>query len=69
MGLAEAIAYVNGQVACALAEVEGMKAENAQRTLRGESMAYVYDDFVAIIDKYCISHNGVLGLFQNAWRG
>lgn len=53
-------AYIMGQVACALAEIEGMRAENMQREHRGESMAYVMDDFVKAIDKYAIHHNAVI---------
>ncbi len=53
-------AYVNSQVACALIEAQGMVAENMQRAALGQSMAYVEDDFAAIINKYGIHHNAVL---------
>ena len=53
-------AYVMAQAACANAEVAGMTAENMQREHRGESMAYVFDDFFAITEKYPIHHNAVV---------
>lgn len=58
-------AYVMAQAACAIAEVEGMKAENMQRQQRGESMAYVEDDFAGIADKYGIHHNALITLFHD----
>lgn len=61
------IAYVNCQVACAMAEIEGMKAENMQRSIEGNSMAYVHDDFCRIIDKYGLDHNTVLTTLRAYW--
>lgn len=58
-------AYIIAQAACAMAEIEGMKAENMQRQQRGESMAYVEDDFIGIPDKYGIHDNAVIGLFHD----
>lgn len=58
-------AYTMAQAACALAEIEGMKAENMQRELRGESMAYVFDDFFAITEKYPIHHNAVVAWMRD----
>lgn len=57
-------AYVVAQSICALAEIEGMKAENQQRMHRGESLAYVEQQFVDVIGRNCISHNQVLSLFH-----
>ena len=56
-------AYVYAQSVSALAEIEGMKAENMQREVLGYSMAYDADTFFAVIDKYGISHNAVLTTF------
>ena len=53
-------AYITAQAACAIAEIEGMKAENMQREALGQSMAYVFDDFFAITEKYPIHHNAVI---------
>jgi len=56
-------AYVMAQAACALIEAQGMVAVNKTRELRGESLAYVEEDFMAVINKYGIDHNSVLGTF------
>jgi len=52
-------AFVNSQVACALIEAMGMKAENQQRTHLGQSIAYGEEAFAALIEKYGIHHNAV----------
>lgn len=57
-------AYVFAQSVCALAEIEGMKAENMQREFLGKAMAYDAGAFVAVIKKYDIHHNAVLGTFR-----
>ena len=59
-------AYINAQVACALIQAKGMEAENQQRELRGESMAYMEEDFAALIEEYGIHHNAVLGMLNDA---
>lgn len=66
MTRSEAVAYVQAMTACALAEIEGMKAENTQREKSGYSPAFVFDDFSAVIEKYGIHHNAVIGLFQQS---
>ena len=38
-------------------EMNGMIAENKQREVLGESMAYRYEDFVDLIERYNIHHN------------
>ena len=60
----EKVAYINAQVACALIEAEGMKAENAQRAHLEQSMAYPEVAFTDLINKYGIYHNAVLTLFH-----
>lgn len=42
----------------AMIEVEAMKAENKDRELRGESLAYTEKDFIAIQEAYGMHHNG-----------
>ena len=59
----QSAAYVYAQSVCALAEIEAMKALNMQRAACGHSMAYVEEAFLAVIDKYGISHNAVLTTF------
>ena len=58
------VAYIQAQTACAIIEAAGMTAENKQREACGHSMAYVEDDFDAVIQKYGIHHNAVLSLFE-----
>lgn len=57
-------AYIQAQTACALIEMEGMKAENQHRITRGETIAYDGEAFMAIIEKYGIHNNGVIGFFH-----
>ncbi len=59
------VAFINSQIACALIEMNGMIAENAQRKIQQESPAYVGDDFERLINKYGIHHNGVIGYFRS----
>ena len=54
------IVYTNGVLLQARMEMEGMIAENKQRELRGESMAFLYDDFDNLINKYGIYHNALI---------
>lgn len=56
-------AYVNSQAACALLEMEGMKAANSQHE---DCQPYDENAFQAVIEKYGIHHNGVLRVV-NEW--
>jgi nitrous oxidase accessory protein NosD len=58
-------AYVQAQAAAALIEAMGMAAENMQRSHQGASIAYDEKAFLAIIEKYGIHHNSVIGLFHS----
>lgn len=51
---------INASVARALIHLEGMKAENAQRACRGESMAYLEKDFESIIGEEQIGFNDII---------
>lgn len=62
----EAAAFINSQVACALIEVESMKAANTERESQGYALAYDEEAFMAIIDKYGIDHNAVLTVLREA---
>ena len=53
-------AFIASQTACAMAEIEGMKAVNQYREMQGYSQAYGEEDFFAIPDKYVIGHNAVI---------
>lgn len=57
-------AYVFAQAVCAMAEIESMKAANMERDAQGASMAYDEAAFLAVIEKWGIHHNGVLGQFH-----
>lgn len=57
-------AFIYAASACALVEAAGMTAENAQRTHRGESMAFVEEHFAKVIEKYGIHSNAVLTVFS-----
>lgn len=48
-----------------LVKAMGMFSENMQRQHRGESMAYVEDDFDKLIDQTGVHHNGVLTRWQS----
>jgi hypothetical protein len=57
-------AYVIAMAACAMAEVAGMQAENHQRAHRGESMAYVEQDFTDV----CEMFDMMVGKMLRNWR-
>ena len=60
MTVEEKIAFINSQVACALITLEGMKAMNREREMRGESLAYGEHAFFDLRNEFIISHNSVL---------
>jgi hypothetical protein len=49
-----------------LAEIADMHAENQQRQRSDYSPAYVEEQFAAVIDRYGISHDAVLRIFEEA---
>lgn len=57
-------AFVMSQTACALAEIEAMKAANTERERAGYALAYGEESFLAVIERYSIGHNAVIGLFH-----
>jgi hypothetical protein len=58
-------AYSMTMIAQAMITAMGMHAENEQRKVRGESMAYVSDDFERLINDNGIHHNAVLTQWSN----
>ena len=62
----QAAAYIFAQAMCAQAEIAGMQAVNAQYVARGEEPPRSEAEFTAMIDRYGISHNAVLRLFEEA---
>ncbi len=57
-------AYIMSQVACALIELEAMKAANYQRAQLGQAQEYSEDAIVSLIDKYHLDHNSVIEKLQ-----
>ena len=58
------VAFLFSQSVCALAEIEGMKAENMMRESRGEAMAFTYDMIAEVPQKYGIHHNSAVTLLN-----
>lgn len=58
-------AYVFAQTVSAMAEIEAMKALNTERERNGHALAYSEEAFLQVIDRYGISHNQVIALFQS----
>jgi len=53
----EKLLYFKNCMLQAEIEMNGMIAENKQRESLGYSMAFVYDNFMELIEKYNIYHN------------
>lgn len=53
-------AYVIAQAACASAEIAAMQAAN-----QAQAGKYSEQDFLAVIDRYCIGHNAVISTFRS----
>lgn len=64
----QSAAYIFCMGVAAMAEIEAMKAENEVRRIRDESPAHGYDEFMAVIERHEIHHNGILGWFQSCDR-
>lgn len=62
----QAAAFVAAQTAQMLVELEAMKAANRARQRNDYSDAYGEEEFLALIDKWGLSHNAVLTTFGNA---
>lgn len=54
------VAYINAQVACMLAELEAMKARNAQDRSGGCHPTFTEDDFRGLPDRMGVHHNAVV---------
>ncbi len=53
-------AYINAKAASMIVEMNGMVAENLQRFHRNESLAYDYDAFTTLLDKYQLGENTLI---------
>lgn len=61
----EKIAYINSQVACALIEMEGMKAENKHREINGLQLKYNEKAFINLLKDYMIGYDTVMRYFNH----
>ena len=59
-------AFLDSQTACALIEMESMKALNTYREMRGETIAYNEQAFLDLIPRYGIHHNQALLTLRGA---
>ena len=57
--------YIQSQIACAMIEMEAMKAANSQHPT---DQPYEEKAFLDLIDKYGIYHNAVVGTLNNQYR-
>ena len=65
MNQEQRITFINSQIACANAEVEGMKAENQYRVDCGHSIAYGEEAFYKVAETYGLTHNQVIEYLSN----
>lgn len=56
--------FLRSQIACAMIQMEGMKAENADRQARGHSVAFTYMAFDSLIDQYGIGANDAIRILR-----
>lgn len=56
--------FIQSQATSAMIEAMGMQAENEQRKINGESLAYREEHFVELINKYGLGHNSVITFLQ-----
>ena len=59
------LVYIKSQLLCAEIEMNAMIAENKQREILGQSMAYTEDAFMKLIEKYGIYHNAIVSSLCN----
>ena len=58
-------AFIFSQVACALAQIEGMKVMNTERERNGLALAYDEQAFLDVPIQYGITHNAVVEFFRS----
>jgi hypothetical protein len=58
-------AYIISQSIAALAEIEGMKAENKEREILGHSPVYGETAFLSVIEKYDLGTNSVINYLNS----
>jgi hypothetical protein len=65
MDSAARTAFILSQVMACQCELEGMKALNQWREMRGESQAYGEGAFLALSARYGIDHDSVVNYLSN----
>jgi len=60
----EMAVLIQSQIACAMITAMAMKAENKQRAMNGESLAYTEKDFLALLDEYQLHHSDTVDMLQ-----
>lgn len=60
VGGLQSMVYVFSQSVAAMAEIEGMKAANADSAQRGEPMRFYQDDFQDVTRSHGLHHNTVV---------
>lgn len=58
-------AFVNAQVACAMAEIAAMQAHDRWQRAVGTDQFYTEEAYSAVPDKFGIGHNAVITFFQD----
>ena len=56
----ERVAYIISQSVCAMVTAMGMQAENEQRKVLDQSMAYGDEAFEKVLDDFGVHHNNVI---------
>lgn len=64
MDQAARIAFIQSQVLCAYAQLEAMKAENAECVRAGRSLTFDTHHFSSVPDVYRLGHNDVLAYLR-----
>lgn len=65
----QAAAYVHAQATCAIITAIAMQAMNLERAASGLAPAYSKEDFLDLLDEFCIGNNAVLDLYASAEQG
>ena len=60
----QSAAYIIAQAASMTAELESMKIANAEAIRNNEPNPYHAYHFMELIDNYGLSHNAIIGLFN-----
>jgi len=60
----EMAVLIQSQIACAMITAMAMKAENKQRAMNGESLAYTEKDFLALLDDYKLHQSDTVDMLQ-----